>query len=90
MISRYIHPYWLREKITHRLHRFFDRQPRAEQDVELAFAPGLAMRLQPRGVGHDSIRMNGFYELTLSRHIARLGKSGGMPVDAGTTAQRPS
>ncbi|MEQ1747631.1 MAG: FkbM family methyltransferase [Saprospiraceae bacterium] len=83
MISRYIHPYWLREKITHRLHRFFDWQPRAGQDIELAFAPGLVMRLQPGDVGHDSIRLNGFYELALSRHIARLGKSGGMLVDAG-------
>ncbi|MBL7795923.1 MAG: FkbM family methyltransferase [Saprospiraceae bacterium] len=83
MISRYIYPYRLREKITARLGRYFDRQPSAEQEVRLTFAPGCVMRLQPGDVGHDSIRMNGFYELVLSRQITRLGKSGGMLVDAG-------
>lgn len=83
MITRYIYPYRLREKITARLGRYFDRRPGAEQEVGLTFAPGCVMRLQPGDVGHDSIRMNGFYELALSRQIARLGKSGGILVDAG-------
>ncbi|MFN0013232.1 MAG: FkbM family methyltransferase, partial [Saprospiraceae bacterium] len=82
-MTHYIYPYWLREKISYRLRPYFDRQPRAGQDIELAFAPGLVMRLQPGDVGHDSIRLNGFYELALSRHIARLGISGSMLVDAG-------
>lgn len=83
MIGSCIYPYWLREKITHRLGRYFDRRPNAEEDVKLTFAPGFVMRLQPGDVAHDSIRLNGFYELALSRSIARLGKSGGIFVDAG-------
>ena len=83
MISRYIYPYWLREKITYRLSKYLDKQSWTDQETALAFAPGMVMRLQPGDIGHASIRVNGFYELSLSRYITKLAKPGGMMVDAG-------
>ncbi len=83
MISRYIYPYWLREKINHRLSKYLGESPWTGQETELTFAPGIMMQLQPGDIGHASIRVNGFYELSLSRQIARLAKPGGMMVDAG-------
>lgn len=51
--------------------------------VDLAFAPGIRMRLQPGDVGHESIWLNGFYERQLSRQIVQLARAGGILVDVG-------
>jgi FkbM family methyltransferase len=59
-----------------RLHSLFD-------DAELAFAPGVRMKLLPTDEGHGCIATAGFYELELTREIVRLGKAGGLMVDVG-------
>lgn len=43
----------------------------------------MQMQLSRTDVGHQSILLNGFYELALSRHITGLAQSGGILVDVG-------
>ena len=52
-------------------------------NAELAYAPGVRMKLLPTDEGHGCIATAGFYELPLTRTIARLGKQGGLMVDVG-------
>jgi FkbM family methyltransferase len=67
-------------------HHYRARRPRLRslfEDAELAFAPGVRMKLLPTDEGHGCIATAGFYELPLTRTIARLGKQGGLMVDVG-------
>jgi FkbM family methyltransferase len=67
-------------------HRYRARRPQLRplfEDAELAFAPGVRMKLLPTDEGHGCIATAGFYELPLTRTIARLGKKGGLMVDVG-------
>lgn len=82
MITRYIYPYWLREKISFRLYHFGGTALPAT-GVRLAFAPAMHMRLSPADVGHKSIIFNGFYELALTRKLVTLAREGGLLVDVG-------
>ena len=41
------------------------------------------MQLSPADIGHQSILLDGFYELALSRKIVHLARSGGTLVDVG-------
>ena len=49
----------------------------------LAFAPRLTMELVPGDLVSDGIALTGIHELGLSRHLARLGRRGGLMVDVG-------
>ena len=67
-------------------HHYRARRPQLRslfEGAELAFAPGVRMRLVPTDEGHGCIATAGFYELPLTRTIARLGKNGGVLVDVG-------
>ena len=67
-------------------HHYRARRPQLRslfEDAELAFAPGVRMKLLPTDEGHGCIATAGFYELPLTRTIARLGKQGGLMVDVG-------
>jgi FkbM family methyltransferase len=67
-------------------HLYRSRRPQLRalfDDAELAFAPGVRMKLLPTDEGHGCIATAGFYELPLTRTIARLGKQGGLMVDVG-------
>jgi len=67
-------------------HHYRARRPQLRslfEDAELAFAPGVRMRLVPTDEGHGCIATAGFYELPLTRTIARLGRKGGVLVDVG-------
>jgi FkbM family methyltransferase len=67
-------------------HRYRARRPQLRslfENAELAFAPGVRMKLLPTDEGHGCIATAGFYELPLTRTIARLGKKGGLMVDVG-------
>lgn len=80
---RSVRPLWLREKLYYHLAlRFMKEWPDTDK-AELAFAPGIRMKLSGTDVGHRVILATGFYELNVSRHIARLAKRGGLLVDVG-------
>ncbi len=67
-------------------HVYRSRRPQLRalfDDAELAFAPGVRMKLLPTDEGHGCIATAGFYELPLTRPIVRLGKQGGLMVDVG-------
>ena len=67
-------------------HLYRSRRPHLRplfDEAELAFAPGIRMKLLPTDEGHGCIATGGFYELPLTRTIARLGKQGGLMVDVG-------
>jgi len=67
-------------------HHYRARRPQLRtlfEDAELAFAPGVRRQLVPTAEGHGCIATAGFYELPLTRTIARLGKEGGLMVDVG-------
>ena len=82
MITRYIYPLWLREKISYRLQRWF-RLNLPDAQIPLFFAPGITMDVEPTDIGHQSIILNGFYELALSKRIVQLAALGGYLVDVG-------
>lgn len=69
------------------LHRFFRNRLPARRDlferVPLEFAPGVTLKLAHTDRGHQAIAYCGFYELSVSRSIAELAKSGGLMVDVG-------
>jgi FkbM family methyltransferase len=79
-----IRPLWLREKLYYRLYA-----TRAAEAAELfegapvEFAPGVSMNLLPSDVGHQVIAFTGFYELEVTRRIARLARAGGLMIDVG-------
>ena len=67
-------------------HRYRARRPQFRslfENAKLAFAPRVRMKLLPTDEGHGCIATAGFYELPLTRAIARLGKGGGLMVDVG-------
>lgn len=81
MITRFIYPLSLREKISWRVQKIFTNLKC--NDVPLAFNKKLVLDLSGSDVGHRSIIFNGFYELGLTRTIVKLGLKGGIMVDVG-------
>lgn len=51
--------------------------------ARLALCPCLKMNLLSTDIAHQHIAYTGFFELNLSRKIAKLSKSGGLMVDVG-------
>lgn len=79
-----IAPVGCRNWLYYRFYR--SRRPQLRSlfdDAELAFAPGIRMKLLSTDEGHGCIATAGFYQLPLARTIARLGKHGGLMVDVG-------
>ena len=67
-------------------HLYRSRRPQLRplfDEAELAFAPGIRMKLLPTDEGHGCIAVTGSYELSLTRQIVRLGERGGLMVDVG-------
>lgn len=62
-----------------RFHHLFEAAP-------LAYAPQIRMELVPGDVSHGSIAFTGFVELSLTRRLACLAKSGGLLIDVGANA----
>src|SRR5262245_25442226 len=53
------------------------------QAATLTFAPDITMKLLPGDVISDSISFAGIYELTLTRRLMQLARSGGTLVEVG-------
>jgi FkbM family methyltransferase len=74
----------LREKVFYHLVR-----PRLRtglgtaETTSLAFAKSMRIELESSDVAHQVILWTGFYELEVSRRIARLARCGGLLVDVG-------
>jgi FkbM family methyltransferase len=86
--ARWIYPLSLRERIVSRLIARVGRLPRNNgKSHRLLFAPiGLA-KLSATDIAHKHIAWAGFYELALSREIAKLARnSGGLLIDVGANA----
>jgi hypothetical protein len=85
-----VKPLWLREKLFWKLYAntkndkylcLFDKN-------NLEFAPQISLHLLPTDIAHQSIAFLGFYELTVSRHIAQLAKVGGLMIDVVSKEQK--
>jgi hypothetical protein len=67
-------------------HHYRARRPQLRslfEDAESAFAPEVRMKLLPTDEAHGCMATARFYQLPLTRTIARLGKEGGLVVDVG-------
>ena len=77
-------PLWLREKLFWKL--YFNQTtafPTLFEKANLEFAPQVSLKLMPTDVSHKQLAFCGFYELPVSRRIAKLAKAGGLMVDVG-------
>ena len=74
-----------RQSITSRIYlKQFSKWLPLFASAELHFCPGISMfDLIPGDVISGNIAFNGFYELELTREIARLSAKGGLLVDIG-------
>jgi len=81
MITRFLYPLSLRERISFKLHRFYSNLN--DKNISLVFDKHVRLDLSKTDWGHKSIIFNGFYELALSRAIAKYGAEGGLLVDVG-------
>lgn len=79
-----IKPLWLREKLFWKLYAH-QKNIRSNlfEDVTLEFAPKVSMKLIPTDISHKQIALLGFYELPVSRRIAKLAQTGGLLIDVG-------
>ncbi|MDR2409272.1 MAG: hypothetical protein LBE13_14320 [Bacteroidales bacterium] len=73
MITRFIYPLWLRERITWRIKKFFPNVN--DKDVSLIFDNKLKFDLSRYDVGHQSIIFNGYTELLLTKWFVKASKS---------------
>jgi FkbM family methyltransferase len=81
MFTRAIFPLSLRQRVSSHVQKLY---PDLRGDnVSLEFDKTLKLDLSKADVAHRSIIFNGFYELSLSKQIARLGREGGVLVDVG-------
>lgn len=83
-LSMKIKPLWLREKIFWKF--YFNKTTEfinLFENAVLEFAPQVSLKLMPTDIAHKVIAFCGFYELPVSRRLARLAKAGGLMVDVG-------
>jgi hypothetical protein len=86
---RAVHPLWSREKLYYHLvrrllgHGLIANPAAAFSNASLEFAPTIALELKPGDVSHEALVFCGFYELGLSRLVAKLARRGGVIVDVG-------
>jgi FkbM family methyltransferase len=81
MITRFIYPFSLRERVHWKIKRFYPHVK--NNDVSVVFDKKLRFDLSKHDVGHQSIIFNGFYELNLTRHVLKYAKRGGVLIDVG-------
>jgi len=79
---RNLRPLWLREKVYFHTHAR-DHWPDRLDSVKLAMAPVALRHFSKIDPMHQQIAWLGFYELPLSKRIARLAAHGGTLVDVG-------
>ncbi len=82
-LFRHVYPLAVRELIYARVQRHL---PQPHCGARLWFGDTSLEHLSPTDVAHAQIYWLGFYELELSKRIARLGKCGGLLVDVGANA----
>jgi FkbM family methyltransferase len=85
---KWIYPLGLRQRLAYRFvvrSRKWPSNP--DEPHKLALAPASLTKLSRTDVAHRNIAWLGFYELTLSRQIAKLARRpGGLLVDVGANA----
>jgi FkbM family methyltransferase len=81
-ILRHVWPLWLREKVY--FHSPAQKQwPTQLRRAELQFAPVSLRHFYKSDIMHRQIAWLGFYELALSKRIAKMAGDGGILVDVG-------
>lgn len=83
MITKFIYPLSVRERVNHLLDKSFHLKNFVEKNVSLEFNGKIKLDLSQSDVGHRSIILNGFYELELTKRIKALAKQGGLLIDVG-------
>jgi len=79
---RHVRPLWAREKLY--FHTHAKRSwPNGLESAELELAPAVLHHFRKTDPMHRQIAWLGFYELALSKRIARLAAGGGILVDVG-------
>lgn len=81
ILTRLIYPLTLREKISWRLRQFVSEDN--EKDVSVCFGKSVRLDLFHKDTGHQSLILNGFYELEMTKRIITLAKQGGLFIDVG-------
>lgn len=81
MFTRIIYPLALREKISWKVKKLYSNIQ--DKNISLEFNKKLKLDLSKTDVGHQSIILNGFYELELTKSIIKLGTKGGLLIDVG-------
>src|SRR5216683_603766 len=79
---RHARPLLLREKLFFHTHAR-EYWPHGVESAKLQLAPVTLRHLRKTDLMHRQIAWIGFYDLTLSKHIARLAAKGGTLVDVG-------
>lgn len=83
-LLRSIRPFWLREKLYFHTIAATNLWPFGyEHSVPLVFGPTRLTSLQHSDYAHRQIAWLGFYELALTRLVAKLAREGGLLVDVG-------
>lgn len=79
-----IRPLWLREKLFWKLYLSKTTAfANLFENASLEFYPHVSLKLMPTDISHKVIAFCGFYELSVSRFVAQLAKTGGLMVDVG-------
>lgn len=79
-----IRPLWAREKLFWKLYSHqADAFSHLFESATLEFAPQISLKLMPTDIAHQVLAFSGFYELSVTRRIAKLAKLGGLMVDVG-------
>lgn len=81
LLTRFIYPLSLRERISSRLRNVVS--PASGKNVSLLFSDSIQLDLSHKDVGHQSLILNGFVELDLTKRIKKLAEQGGLLVDVG-------
>src|SRR5690554_2935698 len=81
MVTRFIYPLRLREKISWRIQKLYsDIQ---NKNIVLEFDKKVKLDLLKSDVGHRSIIFNGFCELEVTKAVVKHGAKGGLLIDVG-------
>lgn len=78
-----VRPLWLREKLFWKFYYQKNTFSSLFENAALEFASNVSLKLMSTDISHKQIAFLGFTELSPSRRIAQLAKTGGLMVDVG-------
>ncbi|MDR0812196.1 MAG: FkbM family methyltransferase, partial [Paludibacter sp.] len=83
MITRYIYPLSLRERLFGRMNNFLKNKNLQYENVSLEFNRKLKLDLTLADYCHRNMIINGFWELAQTEKMTAIARQGGLLVDVG-------